>query len=323
MKNLFLIDGASGTGKSDLLKYVSEYEYDCLSMPKYSTRKKRDYETSRNLHLDLNMVSDSEFESLKLDYKYKYGGYKYGFRKEDLIKNLQSSNNVFLIVRNSKLIKELCDSYSYINVIAVFIYTDMNLVVERLMNEGYDDHQISYRTRKINSAFRDYLSNPHLYNDLLINNSSYDNYINLIRSLLKKHERTISIKDNLVYVLMSFNKNNPKLIDNYNAIRRAINGLNRNLICKRLDDSRGSYKISDECKKQINECRIAVFDLTENKQNVYYELGYAQGIGKTCILTAEDGTEEQFYSNEYKILYYKSVTELEYKLTMEIDKLLY
>ncbi len=320
MKNLFLIDGASGTGKSDLLKYVSEYEFDCISMPKYSTREKREYEVSRNLHLDLESISETEFNELKLDFQYKYGGYKYGFRKSDLNKNLQKSQNVFLIVRDSKLIKKLTDIYSFINVIPVFIYTDMNLVTERLSKEGYNDDQINYRTEKVKSAFRDYLNAPHLYTDMLINNSSYDNYINLIRSLIRKHEATIDIKDNLVYVLMSFNKNNPKLTDNYNAIKRAVEGLNNGFNCRRLDDSIGSYKISETCKRQIRNCRIAVFDLTENKQNVYYELGFAQGIGKTCVLIAEEGTETQFYSNEYKILFYKSLTELENKMKIEISK---
>ena len=322
MKNLFLIDGASGTGKSDLLRYVTEFELDGISMPKYTTRIKRPYEEERNLHLDLNCVNEEEFKSLNLDFKYKYGGNKYGFLKDDLDDYLKSSNNVFLIVRDSDLIKKLIKIYSYINVIPIYIYTDQNLIIERLKKEEYKVDQIQYRIEKVKNAFRDYLNNPYLYDDLLINNSSYDNYINLIRSLIKKHEESQKIEPDLIFVLMSFNTSNPKLIDNYKAIKRSIDSLDGNYRCLRLDESPGSYKISETSKEFIRKCRLAIFDLTENKQNVYYELGFAQGISKECILVAQKGTEVQFYSNEYKILYYESVTELQSKLEKQIQSIL-
>lgn len=52
MKNLFIIDGLAGTGKSDFLEYIKEaysgknFYVNCL--PKYSTREKRKY-NKRNL----------------------------------------------------------------------------------------------------------------------------------------------------------------------------------------------------------------------------------------------------------------------------------
>lgn len=44
MKNLFLIDGASGTGKSDPIRYVLDFKSNATVVPKYSTREERDYE---------------------------------------------------------------------------------------------------------------------------------------------------------------------------------------------------------------------------------------------------------------------------------------
>lgn len=322
MKNLFLIDGASGTGKSDFLKYVTEFELDSISMPKYTTRTIRPYEKERKLDLDLEFLTIDQFEKLNLDFQYKYNGYKYGFKKKELDNFLQKSDNVFLIVRNRNLIRKLKTEYSYINVIPVFIYTDQNLIVERLRIEGYNVKQIDNRIKKLKSTFRDYLNNPYLYVDTLINNSSYDNYINLIRSLIQKNESSQKIEEDLIFVLMSFNDKNPKLIDNYQAIKRAIKNFDKKYKCLRLDDSPGAYKISDVSKSYIRKCRIAIFDLTENRQSVYYELGYAQGIGKECILTAEYGTVTHFYSNEFKILYYRSVTELESELKFQLQKIL-
>jgi len=44
MKNLYLIDGASGTGKSDLVHYVTDFKNDVKLVQKYTTRAERDYE---------------------------------------------------------------------------------------------------------------------------------------------------------------------------------------------------------------------------------------------------------------------------------------
>ena len=51
MKNLFLIDGASGTGKSDLIKYVSDFNDDISFIKKFSTRKPRRNEENQKLDL--------------------------------------------------------------------------------------------------------------------------------------------------------------------------------------------------------------------------------------------------------------------------------
>lgn len=83
MKNLFLVDGASGTGKSDLLNYVVDYKQVNVVM-KYTTRPQRLYEKEKGWLLDLNFVSLEEFERLKPDYVYKYRrDYWYGFYRAD------------------------------------------------------------------------------------------------------------------------------------------------------------------------------------------------------------------------------------------------
>jgi hypothetical protein len=57
MKNLFIIDGASGTGKSDLVNYATEFNIDATLVRKITTRKKRDYENSTFVwKLDLDFV---------------------------------------------------------------------------------------------------------------------------------------------------------------------------------------------------------------------------------------------------------------------------
>src|SRR5712692_8151863 len=63
VQNLFLVDSASGTGKSDLLRYVSSYNADDVTyITKLTTRPRRPYEKSDAFLLDLEMSSEDECE---------------------------------------------------------------------------------------------------------------------------------------------------------------------------------------------------------------------------------------------------------------------
>ena len=111
MKVLFLVDGAAGSGKSDLVNYVSNaYRYSVTKINKYTTRQKRVSEEAKKS--DLIFISEEEFhqkENYKEDtfFKYIYGGQKYGFFKSELDKAIEKYNCIFIIVRNQELIKKL------------------------------------------------------------------------------------------------------------------------------------------------------------------------------------------------------------------------
>mgnify|MGYP001611662684 CR=1 FL=1 len=81
-------------------------------------------------------------------------------------------------------------------------------------------------------------------------------------------------------------------------------------------------KIAAEFRALIASSRCVIVDLTENKQNVYYELGYIQAGRKTCVITAEAGTQPFFYPREHKIIFYASARELRETLTSELGGLL-
>ena len=65
MTNLFLIDGAAGAGKTDIIEHISEkYSRRDLAtiVHKFTTREHRPEEIDRKLHLDLMFLSHSEFD---------------------------------------------------------------------------------------------------------------------------------------------------------------------------------------------------------------------------------------------------------------------
>jgi len=323
MQNLFLIDGASGVGKSDLLKWVVDNAgQNVCHLGKFTTREERDYERKDpEIMLDLDFLSKAEFEKRKFDYSYTYGGARYGFHAAALTKKLIEHDNVFVIVRNVPTIQRLIKDYDFINVVPMFIYTDRAELATRLHRQDLSDEQIKFRLERTDLAFRDYYTRPEIYREIVINNSARDTFHTIIDRLVAKYETTPRINPYQIPVMMSFNPNNKKLDDYFDAISGAVESLSAKYKCHRIDKVPGSPKISNEFRSLAKASRCAVVDLTENKQNVYYELGYLQALGRICVITAEADTPISFYPSEYKVLFYRSARELRDKLLAELHGL--
>jgi guanylate kinase len=322
MKNLFLIDGVSGTGKSDFVQFVGKFQRSVELVPKFTTRSQRDYERVLDRPLDLSFLSAEEFESRAFDYQYIYNRECYGFSQRDLETCLSQSNNVFVVVRNGNLIKRLMQDYGFINVVPVFVYTDEEKIRRRLLREGISKEQIDYRLERIGEALEDYVRHSGIYREIIINVSEKAVYHQLIEQMLERYRDVPEVDDDLIFILMSFDPNKRELIDYYNAMKRGVANYDRSFRCERLDEMKGSFKISDTAKRKIQGCRLAIIDVTGNSPNVFYELGFAHGIKKDCIILAHNDTPKMFYPGEYKIIYYDNATDLEYKLGNELEGVL-
>src|SRR5271169_2212439 len=79
-----------------------------------------------------------------------------------------------------------------------------------------------------------------------------------------------------VFVGMAFDLPSD-LSDTYQAIKRACEKLN--LDARRVDDEVGSGPIPNRILRGIEDAELLIFDLTVERPNVYYELGYAHGVG--------------------------------------------
>jgi len=271
----------------------------------------------------LEIQSHGEFKQHDLDYTYSYGGERYGFYNKDLIEALHNYSNVFLIVRSAEIIRQIQQDFNYINVVPIYVYTDLNKVKTRLRKQHFTLKQIEFRLSRHKLAFEDYLRHPALYKEVLINNSSVQDYHRLIDLIIDKYSSMPNINERLIFLLLSFDSNNPLLQDVSNTIKRSVNDYSPKFTCLNLDDvKKGSYEISAEAKSQIKKCRLAIIDLTGNRPNVYYELGFVHGISKECILTCHKDTKPHFYPAGHRILFYKNVTELEKLIAQELKGVL-
>lgn len=79
----------------------------------------------------------------------------------------------------------------------------------------------------------------------------------------------------LVFMVMHFTGE----LEIYNAVADECAKLIPPLTVKRADSRPGSLVIIDEIKRFIEQSEFIIVDLSNERPNVYYELGYAHGVG--------------------------------------------
>lgn len=168
MKKLFLIDGAAGFSKSDLIKCIEHQEAvrSAVVVHKNTTRKTRKHEEAK--FSDLIFDSGKNYEKQKNDsYYYKYEGEEYWFEKTSFKKAIKKHENVFIIIRERVLTRKIFEEYkNRIVVVPVFIYSDKELVKKRLEEEfktiSKEDRNelIVSRINRLESTWRDFLAHP-------------------------------------------------------------------------------------------------------------------------------------------------------------------
>ena len=197
LKKLILIDGAAGTGKTDLVEYVKNRYHNANMLRKYTTRPFREEE--KNSNLDLIFLSEEEFAKKNFGdkNKYPYGGHLYGFNEDELRASLEKYEFTLVIIRSIQIIKRLQADYKYkAIVVPIYIYTDRNLVVERLKSDGYTNDKIDFRLKRSESCWEDYLENDYFETPIIINNSNkvdFHRKINQIftSNIVKENEKYI------------------------------------------------------------------------------------------------------------------------------------
>lgn len=112
---------------------------------------------------------------------------------------------------------------------------------------------------------------------------------------------------NLVFIVMPFRED---MTPEYRALCEACDSLG--LHTHRADESSGSGFILREITKYIERAEFIIFDLTHERPNVYYELGYAHGVGNEAydiLLLAKEGTNLHFDIAPLRVNYYDDIDD--------------
>lgn len=117
------------------------------------------------------------------------------------------------------------------------------------------------------------------------------------------------IDDDLVFVIASFA---PEIEPTYLAIAAAARAVG--LRAERIKDIQGDYRITDKMLAMIRHAKFIVADLTYERPNVYFELGYARAFGKTVITLMRSGAIAHFDVRDWPYLEYFDSRPLEVEL---------
>lgn len=93
------------------------------------------------------------------------------------------------------------------------------------------------------------------------------------------------------------------------------------LTAERVDEAQVNERITDRILESIQKAEFVVVDLTESRPNVFYEAGYAQGIGKVPVYVARTGTQLEFDLKDYPVIFFESYRELKIKLETRLQAL--
>jgi nucleoside 2-deoxyribosyltransferase len=111
----------------------------------------------------------------------------------------------------------------------------------------------------------------------------------------------------------------PSLEDHLETIKSAAEQCG--VRASRIDEEQSNEKITDRILEAIKKARFVIVDLTKERPNVFFEAGYAHGIGKTPIYIAREGTTVHFDVKDYPIIQFKNMTKLKEELIKRLNAL--
>ena len=119
-----------------------------------------------------------------------------------------------------------------------------------------------------------------------------------------------------VFVLMPFKDS---FTDIYKfGIKQTCNDLNA--YCERVDEQIYKERILDRIYNQISKADVLIADMTDQNANVFYEVGYAHGIGKHVILLTQKSEDIPFDFQHFPhIIYNGSIDLLREQLIKKLE----
>jgi hypothetical protein len=137
------------------------------------------------------------------------------------------------------------------------------------------------------------------------------------KDVISLAERMIAPTD--VFVVMSFAQKG-HLKDAYNTFRRVCEA-NRYRAFKVDNHLDGNQRIVPNIMSAIRRSAFIIADVSDPRPNVYYELGFAQALGKRVIVTACEGTQLPFDIFDVPTLFWDCQETLENKLQEQLQEI--
>ncbi len=118
-------------------------------------------------------------------------------------------------------------------------------------------------------------------------------------------------------VLVALSADNQLLEDMYDAIERAA--IENHLIVKPIEHL--DPQKAENTLKSLKYCEYFVVDLTYPEPHIWFEIGYAFGVGKSPVCIARKGTEINFEDLFHSTVFFETMDELKRKVSERLLQL--